>query len=199
MVLPGSYSVQLSKSIDGEITELSEPVEFEVRPLGNVTLPSQDPEAMLAFHKQLNKLSKAANSARSAGNELNDRLSYYKAAYKALGTEAPSDLKSDIEELEEKLKQLNEMMFGDRIAGRLELQRPPSLNSRINTAISAGTSSSSDPTGTSKMVADIAKEELEPVINMLKEIMENLIPSIDQKLDQSNAPWTPGRVLDIDW
>ncbi len=199
MVLPGMYSVQLSKSIDGEITELSEPVEFEVRPLGNVTLPAEDPEAMLAFHKQLNKLSKAANSARSAGNELNDRLSYYKAAHKALGTEAPSGLKSDIDELEEKLKQLNEMMFGDRIAGQLELQRPPSLNSRINTAISSGTSSSSDPTGTSKMVAEIAKEELEPVITMLKEIMENLIPSIDQKLDQSNAPWTPGRVLEIDW
>lgn len=90
-------------------------------------------------------------------------------------------------------------MTGDRIKGRLEIQQGPSLNSRINTAIGAGTSSTSDPTGTSKRVAEIAKQQLKPVIEMLKEIMNTDIPTIDRMLNQTNAPWTPGRILEIDW
>jgi hypothetical protein len=91
------------------------------------------------------------------------------------------------------------MMNGDRIAGQLEMQQAPSLNSRINNAIGAGTSSSSDPTGTSKRVAEIAKKQLAPVIDMLKEIMNSDLPKIDQLLNGTDAPWTPGRVLEIDW
>lgn len=199
MVLPGMYTVELSKSIDGEVTQLTEAQNFEVRPLGNVTLPAEDPEAMLAFHKQLNQLSKAANSARSASGEAYERLQYYKGALKALGSNAPSGLASDIEKLEEKLDEISLILTGDRIKGRLEIQQGPSLNSRINTAVGAGTSSTSDPTGTSKRVAEIAKQQLKPVIEMLKEIMNTDIPTIDRMLNQTNAPWTPGRILEIDW
>ena len=199
MVLPGTYTVELSKSIDGEVTQLTEAQSFEVRSLDNVTLPAEDPEAMLAFHKQLNQLSKAANSARNAAGEAQERLQYYKGAMKALGSEAPSGLASDIEQFEEKLDEINMIMFGDRLAGQLEMQRAPSLNSRINNAIGAGTSSTSDPTGTSKRVAEIAKKQLKPVIDKLKEIINKDIPEIDAKLSGTDAPWTPGRVLEIDW
>ncbi|MFY0698307.1 MAG: hypothetical protein JXR11_10680 [Balneola sp.] len=199
MVLPGMYTVELSKSIDGEVTQLTEAQSFEVRPLGNVTLPAEDPGAMLAFHKQLNQLSKAANSARSASGEAYERLQYYKGALKALGSNAPSGLASDINQLEKKLDEISLILTGDRIKGRLEIQQGPSLNSRINTAIGAGTSSTSDPTGTSKRVAEIAKKQLKPVIEMLKEIMNTDIPEIDNKLKGTDAPWTPGRVLEIDW
>ena len=199
MVLPGTYSVELSKSIDGEVTKLTEAQNFEVRPLGNVTLPAENPSAMLAFHKQLNKLSKATNSARNAVGEVNERLQYYKGALKALGNDAPSGLAANIDGLENKLNQINLLMSGDRIAGRLEMQQAPSLNSRINNAIGAGTSSSSDPTGTSKRVAEIAKKQLQPVIDMMKEIINTDIPAIDRQLNQTNAPWTPGRILEIDW
>ena len=140
-----------------------------------------------------------ANSARNATGAAQERLQYYKGALKALGSDAPSGLASDIEQLEEKMDEINMIMFGDRLAGRLEIQRAPSLNSRINNAIGAGTSSTSDPTGTSKRVAEIAKKQLKPVIEMLKEIMNTDIPEIDNKLKGTEAPWTPGRVLEIDW
>lgn len=199
MVLPGTYTVELSKNIDGEVTKLTDPQSFEVKPLGNVTLPAEDPEAMLAFHKQLNDLSKVSNSARSVYGDASEKLQLYKAALKALGNEAPAGLSKNIEVLEDKLDQINLMMFGDRIASSLEMQQAPLLNSRINTAIFSGTSSTSDPTGTSKRVAEIATQKLKPVIEMLKEIMKNDIPTIDKQLDQTDAPWTPGRVLEIDW
>ncbi|MEP1306165.1 MAG: glycosyl hydrolase [Balneola sp.] len=198
MVLPGTYTVSLSKNIDGVATELVSAQKFEVKPLGNVTLPAKNKGAMLTFHKQLNQLSKSANSARNVAREVQERLQYYKGALKALGNDTPSGLASDISVLEEKLEKVNLLMNGDRVKGRLEIQQAPSLNSRINTAIGAGTSSSSDPTITSKRVAEIAEKQLKPVLELLKEILESDIPTIDKKLNQTNAPWTPGRIIDID-
>lgn len=199
MVLSGTYSVQLSKSIGGKVTKLTEPQNFEVRPLGNLTLPAENPKAMLAFHKQLNQLSKALNSTRSASGDIYERLQLYKAALKALGSDAPAGLASNIDKLQKKVDKISLIMTGDRIAGQLEMQQAPSLNSRINNAIGAGTSSSSDPTGTSKRVAEIAKKQLQPVIEMLKDILTTDLPTIDKLLNQTDAPWTPGRLVDIDW
>jgi photosystem II stability/assembly factor-like uncharacterized protein len=196
MVLPGEYTVQMSKSIDGEVTVLSEPVPFTVKSLENLTLPAQDPDAMLAFHQELMKLSKSANSARNAYNEINDRLEYYKAAARIVES---SDLDEMIKELESKLDEIQMVMFGDRIKSQLEINQAPSLNSRINTAISAGMSSRSDPTETSKMVKQIAEENLRPVIDTLKDILNEDLPAIDAELNEQNAPWTPGRIIDLDY
>ena len=52
IVLPGTYTVELAKSIDGVVTMLVDPVSFEVKTLDNQTLPPSDPAAMLAFHQQ---------------------------------------------------------------------------------------------------------------------------------------------------
>lgn len=195
MVLPGTYSVQLSKSINGEVTVLSEPVEFEVKSLDNRTLPASDPEAMLAYHKELTKLSKSANSARNAYNEINERLEYYQAAARIVSSES---LTSMISELEERLDDIRLKMYGNQIKSQLEINHAPSLNSRINTAIFTGMASQSDPTETSKMVKEIAEAQLSPIIDTLKDILGLSIPAIDAELNRLNAPWTPGRIIDLD-
>ena len=194
MVLPGMYSVQLSKNINGEVTSLSEPVSFEVKLLDNRTLPAQNPKEMLAFHKALTNLSKLANSARSAYNEINDRLEYYQAAARMVESDR---LDSMLTELEEALEEIRKGLFGDAIKRRLEIDQAPSLNSRINTAINAGMSSQSDPTETSKIVKGIAESQLIPVINSLKVILNQTIVTIDAELNRLNAPWTPGRIIDL--
>ncbi|MEO1022183.1 MAG: glycosyl hydrolase [Bacteroidota bacterium] len=195
MVLPGVYTVQLSKSINGEVTILTEEVSFEVKGLNNRTLPSTDPDAMLAFHKELEQLSKSANSVRRAWNEATDRLTYYKAANRIVKSES---LEDRITELEDKLDAIQLIMFGDPLKRRLEIDQAPSLNSRINTAISSGMSTRTDPTRTSMMVRTIAEQQLRPVITDMKQIMEEVLPAIDAELDRAGAPYTPGRIIDLD-
>lgn len=195
MVLPGTYSVQLSKSINGKVSILSEPVSFEVKSLNNRTLPSQNPEEMLAYHKELKKLSKSSNSARSAYNEITDRLEYYKAAARIVESER---LNTMIEEMEERIEEIGLKLNGNRTKNVLDIDQGPSINSRINTAIGAGMSSQSDPTETSKMVKRIAETQLKPIIDSLKEILNTSIPAIDAELNRLNAPWTPGRIIDLD-
>ncbi|MCG8374600.1 MAG: hypothetical protein MI700_13745, partial [Balneolales bacterium] len=195
MVLPGSYSVQLSKSVDGEVAVLSEPVEFEVKSLNNLSTPPADPREVLAYQRELQSLSKSANSARSAFSELNDRLEYYQAATRVVESD---ELESMVENMEATLDEVRLVMFGDPIKRNLEIDQAPSLNSRINTAIFTAINTQMDPTGTSKMVKEIAESQLGPVIGMLKGLLEEDVPAIDAELNRLNAPWTPGRIIDLE-
>ncbi|MEP0986096.1 glycosyl hydrolase [Ekhidna sp.] len=194
MVLPGTYSVELAKSIDGEVTQLVEPVTFEVKTLDNRSIPPADPAAMLAFHQQLMKLSKSANGARRAYNQLQEALNYYQAAARVVKS---SSLNEKLDMLEDKLEEIQITMYGDPIKRQLEIDQAPSLSNRVNTAIYTGTSSFGDPTGTSKQVKQIAEKYLDPVIASLKQIMSEDVPAINAELDANQAPWTPGRIIEI--
>lgn len=164
--------------------------------LSNVTLTATNPDAVLAYQKELMELSKAANSARNAFSEINDRLEYYQAASRMVQSEL---LDSKIEELEDKLEELRLSIYGDPIKRTLEINQAPSLNNRINTAIGSGLGTTQDPTETSAMVKAIAEEQLRPVIASLKSILEKDIPAIDAELTRLDAPWTPGRIIDLDY
>ncbi len=54
-VMPGKYFVTLSVSVDGVLTEIAGPQEFEAKVLQNSTLPAEDRESLL-------------HSKRSSGN-----------------------------------------------------------------------------------------------------------------------------------
>ena len=192
MVLPGDYTVELSKSIDGEVSKLAAPVPFRVKSLDNRTLPATDPAAMLAYHRELSELSKSANAMRGTFRELEERLRYYKSALRLV--EEPQ-LKERVTALTEKLKGIRTRLYGDPLKSKLEIDQAPSLTNRINTAIYTGLSTMGDPTGTSAMVKAIAEEQLGPVMKTLRDIVENDVPAIDALLDAGRAPWTPGRVI----
>ncbi len=194
MVLPGEYSVQLSKSVNGEIFIISEKQTFTVKSLYEHTLPPANPEQVLMFHKQLMELSKSANSVRSAWRDVNDRLKQYKAATRVVSSKSLTDM---VNGLEDKLESIQKVMFGDENKSLLEIDQAPSLNSRINTAIGTGMTYGSEPTETSKMVRDIAVQQLQPVIEDMKKILSEQLPAIDAELTRLNAPYTPGRIIDL--
>ena len=194
MVLPGTYTVELAKSINGEVTPLAEPVSFEEKALDNLTLPPSDPAAMLAFHQELMELSKAEQSAKSTYNQLKEALKYYKSAARIVKN---TSLDEKIGALENQLDEIQISLFGDPIKRQLEIDQAPSISSRVNTAIWTGTSSFSDPTKTSKEVKSISQKYLDPIIASLKKMVEDDLPAINEILDQNNAPWTPGRIIEI--
>ncbi|MEM9260183.1 MAG: glycosyl hydrolase, partial [Bacteroidota bacterium] len=192
MVLPGDYSVSLAKNVGGAVTQLAGPVNFKVKSLENRTLPATDPAAMLAYHRELSDLSKNANALRGTYNELNERLKYYQAALRLVDNAKLSEM---VDGLEDKLKGIRIQLYGDPIKRQLEMDQAPSLSRRINTAIWTGMSSMGDPTKTSAMVKAIAEDQLGPVMDSLREIMTDDVPTIDALLDGARAPWTPGRVI----
>jgi hypothetical protein len=71
---------------------------------------------------------------------------------------------------------------------------PPSISSRLFSAVYDGYSTTSDPTTTMKEQLQIAGDEFDVVLMDLKNIINTDIKALEQKLEAAGAPYTPGRL-----
>ena len=70
---------------------------------------------------------------------------------------------------------------------------PMPLNRRLGALVYAHYSSTSEVTQTEKDNYEILKVELQPVLDKLNSVHED-IKDLNEKLDDIGAPWTPGRI-----
>jgi photosystem II stability/assembly factor-like uncharacterized protein len=194
-VLPGDYRVSLAASIKGDYRQLAGPVSFRVKELNNRTIPAADRKEMAEFKIKALKLNGAISAVSSALSDMNTRLDVYRAAAKALRGEEASSLLNDVHELEIKLKEVQVMLSGDPVPGNLDLDGDYTLRSRSRNAIYDVMGTTSDITGTAKRNYEIAADEFAPVLEKAKEL-EALFRQMDNRLGETGAPLTPGRLPD---
>jgi photosystem II stability/assembly factor-like uncharacterized protein len=192
-VLPGAYTVSLSKSVDGVITELAGPEKFAVKLMPGTTLPSTDRPAMVKWQREADELKRAMQGAGQMLNDANTRVKHMREAIFSV-SKPQADFVSDLKTLEGKLKAVGQSLYGDNIAGRLDIDTPPSLNSRILGALYDGYGSTSDPTTTMKQQLAIATEEFGTALANLKSVLNTELKALEQKLEAAGAPYTPGRM-----
>lgn len=194
-VVPGTYTVSLSKNVKGELSEIAGPVSFQVKELNNRTLPAADWAAMTAFKKKALKLFNAANATRSAINEMDKKIDAYKAATKAFPAAESNAMLKEVLALEAKVQAVNISLNGDGDYNRLDLDAPYSTRNRAQNAIFDIFGSNSNIPGTAQTAYDIAAEEFAPILSTVKSLMSDF-ENMDQKLGNSGAPLTPGRLPD---
>ncbi len=192
-VLPGKYFVSILKYENGEITKLTEPQAFIVKPLNNVTLPSKDNKQLVIFRKQLLNLQLSVLSSNSYLADLKTRIKAMKKAILATINPQNSLIKK-AREIELQLIDIDVILNGNSTIARLNENQPPSLTDRLNYILWGVWTTSQDVTETQKMSFKIADEGIKDIINKLKQITEVDIKSIENELDKMNAPWTPGRL-----
>ena len=192
MAVPGTYTVSISKRVDGEVTELVPPTPFEVEPLGLPTLPPADREALLAFQKQTGRLQRAVMGANAAAGEAANRLKYIKRTIETTpGLDA--GLRTEARTLELRLMDLRERFSGDRTLPRRSEPAPPGIMSRIQQIIFGHWSSTSAPTTTHRKNYEIAEAEFSEMLDELRTLVEQDLVALEQRLEAAGAPWTPGR------
>lgn len=194
-VVPGTYTVTLSQNIKGELSELAGPVSFEVKELDNRTLPAEDWAAMADFKKKALRLFNAMNATRSALNDMNDKISHYKAASKAFPAAQANDMMKDILALEEKVNALQLALDGDRDYNSLDLDSPYNVRSRAQNSLFDVFGSTSNITGTSEVNYELAADEFTPILVGVKALLSEF-DSMDNQMGQAGAPLTPGRLPD---
>ncbi len=192
-VLPGKYFVSILKYENGEITKLTEPQAFIVKPLNNLTLPSNDSKQLVKFRKELLNLQLSVLSSNSYLANLKTRIKAIKKAI--LATINPQNsLIKQAREIELQLIDIDVILNGNSTIARLNENQPPSLTDRLNYILWGVWTTSQDVTETQKMSFKIADEGIKAIIKQLKKITEVDIKSIENELDKLNAPWTPGRL-----
>ncbi|MFZ5971013.1 MAG: WD40/YVTN/BNR-like repeat-containing protein [Bacteroidota bacterium] len=195
LVAPGTYTVTLSQSVDGVITDLAGPEKFEAKVLPGTTLPSVNRPAMVAWQRQAAELQRSYQAASAMLNDATTKLRYLRDAIFSV-PQPNQDFATQAKAIDSKLRAVSEKFYGDNAAGRLDIDTPPSISSRLFGAIYDGNNSTSDPTTTMKEQLQIAGEEFEVALTQLKEVINTDLKNLEQSLEKAGAPYTPGRLPD---
>jgi len=191
-VVPDTYRVTLARRVDGEETPLGEPREFAAVPLGNLTVPAPDKDALLAFQRQAARLQRAVLGAGEVVDEARERL---KLIRKAVDDTAGADPELGVRarELEERLTDLGVRLEGDDVLRRHQQPQLPSIRSRVG-RVTEGWTSRSPSTATQQASYDAAADAFEELLGELRVLVEEDLKRLQDDLEAAGAPWTPGRV-----
>ncbi|MCK6457631.1 MAG: glycosyl hydrolase [Phycisphaerae bacterium] len=190
---PGAYTVTLAKEVDGVVTPLVEPRTFEVQSLDLATFPAKDAAELLAFKQKLSRLQRAVLAAVRAAGEAGNRLKHCRKAVLETPDVDPA-LLADVTALERRLEALLTKLRGDPTRAKRNEPEPPSIQERVQNATYSLWYSTSPPTKTQRDAYRFAGEEFRPVLDDLRQLVEKDLAQLEQKLEQANAPWTPGRL-----
>jgi hypothetical protein len=196
LVKPGKYSVQMSKYIDGQFTDLGEAVSFQVKPLEERVMPAKDPIAKADFQRDVAELNRSISGAGKLIGEMSNKLNHMKEAVKLVELPMPA-LMEEINMIEKEIRDARTLLYGDNVKSKLDIDAPPTPAGRMGWITYEQKYSTSDVTKTHRDSYEIAKEEFAPIMEMLTKIATISIPQLEQKLEEADAPYTPGRAIQM--
>ncbi|WP_299361782.1 glycosyl hydrolase [Winogradskyella sp.] len=192
LVAPGNYTVEMGLLKEGDLIALTGPVRFEVKALDNVELPAENRAEKVAFQKAVSKLQADFGIAQKLMSESRNKLKYIKAAIKR--AEQPlSNLSVSVKAIEDQLDEMQLAMYGDPVKRRLDIGQPPSPASRLGSIGWEQKYSTATPTQTHRDSYAIAKDEIKAIKSKMERIFNQDIKTLEQKLIDAGAPYTPGR------
>lgn len=194
-VLPGKYKVSLSVSIDGNLTEVAGPVEFEAKVLNNVTLPAEDRAELVAFQRKVAELNRGVNGAIETVNSLNEKIQIIKTALRH--TENTTlDLMDKANRILQKNREIYTLLVDDETLSKRNEPTKPTISGRLSEVIYGMWQTTSAPTTTYKNNYQIAAEEFKIVLRDLQNLLDIELKNLESEMDKLKSPWTPGRIPD---
>lgn len=189
MATPGTYTVELSKEVDGKISQLSGPVKFRVKPLHKPTLEGADPATYQAYLEEVKSVQKMM---AATGEMLNDAEKQAKAMEVALNRAAiePGKMNEELYALQNSIRDLKTMMNGSEARGEVGEKAPPTVSDHFYGGYD-GLSTTYGPTPNHRRSLGIAKDMLAELTPKVKALQPKL-KSIHQSLDAAGAPYIMG-------
>jgi photosystem II stability/assembly factor-like uncharacterized protein len=193
LVMPGKYTVTLSKRVGGVWTQLAGPQSFNVVTEGLNTMAAADREKLFEFQQKVAKLQRAVNGALSSANELKTKLATARRAL--METPSASDkLIDDAAVIDKRLNEILKTLRGDVALRARQENLPPSISDRVNGIVNEQRMSTSRPTQTQINAYNIAAQEFEVELKRLRSLVDVDVAKLEKTMESVGAPWTPGRV-----
>jgi len=194
MVAPGDYTVTLSKQEDGTITDLSQPIPFEVERMYEGALAGKDPQETAVFWKETERLNKTTTAASRVLRKALERVSLLqKVLIRTPAT--PGDLDSELYRLKQSLMALDEQLNGNRSKREIGEKDRPTIVSRLNVASRGTFGSTYGPAPLHEHSLEIAAAEFEELKKDLEEIVNIELPRVEEALRNAGAPWIEGQPI----
>ena len=193
LVMPGTYKASVAKRVDGVITQLGPPQEFQVVVEGQENMSVSDRTALVEFQQKAVRLQRAVSGATQAANALRPRLTAIKRAI-AETPSLPHRLYEDTMALEKRNNEILRLLSGDSAARQRNMNTAPSINDRVGYVVGAQRMSTSRPTQTQHNQYTAAAQDFDGVLVQLRQLIEVDLTRLEKQLEAAGAPWTPGRI-----
>jgi hypothetical protein len=193
LVMPGRYSMTLSKRVGGRTEKLSEPVAFNVTPEGASSMDVAALKELREFQVQVWKLQRAVSGTAEAADELNGRLQGVQRALDQTPGARPEWL-AQVRDMEKRNREVLRALRGDAVLRGRNENTPHSISERVGYAVSSSRLSLARPTATEREAYRIASEEFAEVLPRLRKIARDELPALEKAMEAAGAPWTPGRL-----
>ena len=194
MAPPGTYTVTLSKRVDGQVTDLAGPMAFEVVRVFEGALEGSSPTEAAEFMRQVAALQRSITAADEAMELAFKTVEELERAL-ARSTTDPGTLDIELEALKQELYELDQALSGNRTIGEMGHPQVPSVSARLRVASMSGGMSDYGPTATHRRSFEIAREEFAEIDSGLRQLIEIELPALEAKMEAAGVPWTPGRPL----
>jgi len=190
-VAPGTYRVTLSRVVDGTPTELvGDPVSFQVVPLNNATLATDDRDALLAFQVEADALMAQVRTASNQMRDIGRRLATLRTAIQR-SPQLPISALEEARSLEKRAAELNIELTGDRSVASRQFETPPSISDRVGGVLYSSFGATSAPTGQQREQLRIAEEDLSELRPRIQSLMEE-VAALEERLIGMGGPLLPG-------
>ena len=194
MAVPGDYTVSLSRSINGEMTELVAPTPFQLKALDDVTLPATDRAALTAFQQKLAKLQGNFSAVGTKLGNLDNKMKHIQKAIYSMSSPT-ADLQAQVDAIRTEMKSINRALYGDPYAAKLDKSSEYSITNRVFAAGFEMFGSTSAPTATFEEAYRLANAGLAPILARVVALENGKVKALEGRLVEEGAPWTPGRTI----
>jgi photosystem II stability/assembly factor-like uncharacterized protein len=193
LVMPGAYRVSVAKRVDGVMTTLGSPQEFQVVVEGQAGMSSADRTALVEFQQKVARLQRAVQGALEAANALKPRLALIRRAL--LETPSAGDkLLDDAAALDKRANDILRALRGDNALRARNVNLPPSISDRVGDIVGAQRLSTARPTQTQINQYAVAAQDFEQTLAQLRQLIEGDLARLEKQMEAAGAPWTPGRI-----
>jgi photosystem II stability/assembly factor-like uncharacterized protein len=189
-VSPGEYSVNMYLWRDGTMEKLDGPVTFNIKSLNIYSIPPDDYESIESFKKEVARLQGAIGGTRRILSDINSELQHLRKAISRTEVDEIAFLPRLVG-IENEIRDLQIKLFGDPVAARLDIGRPPSVASMAGDINYESKYSTSKPTQTHQDLYQRARRDFTALLNELDDLIKNKLEPLRSDVQKAGAPYTP--------
>jgi len=188
LALPGKYTVSLSSQVNGNITVLSDPVEFEVKRMLPGVLPGAPSDQFLAFLTEIREMQK---SVSATSIELHNIVKKLKGMQKAvlLSSGEPGNLDEQVNQVMQDILAIAENFYGNRSKKGIGDVYGPTVYDRLSFATNGVQNSTYGPTPAQIRSLEIAQQDFKEIKIQIDQIANQQLPALENELIEAGAPW----------
>ena len=190
LAAPGTYSVELSKRVRGETTQLVGPQEFTVERLRNGALPGNSQQDTQAFWQRTAKFQRSITAVNATIRSLNGKVTGLRRAVVQTPA-APDDMQDQWDAIQKSLYEIEEIIGGNQSKNEVGEELPPNITNRLGKVLTGIGSSTYGPTDTHRRVLGYAEADFDSV-NARVSALKADIKAFETALIEAGGPWVPG-------